>query len=53
MLMRVVLLLAVAAEIQLAFIFNEAESHLIQPTASAEYIPSESLMRREIDRDIK
>ena len=51
--MSAALLLVVTAEIQLTFILNQAEPHLIEPAASAQHVAGEAFMRREINSHVE
>src|SRR6266508_1096034 len=46
-------LLVITAEIELAFILNQAEPHLIEPAASAQHVAREALTRGEINSHVE
>src|SRR5215471_20079494 len=46
-------LLSVSAEVEFAFVFDETDSHLIEPTTSAQNITGEGFVSCEIDRHVE
>lgn len=51
--MSAALLFVIAAQIEFALILNQAESHLIEPAASAQHVAREAFMRREINGHVE